>query len=319
VNLGVVVPCYNEEEVLPETARRLDALLDRLVRAGKIEAKSRVCFVDDGSRDRTWAIIEELSRKNPRFSGIKLARNRGHQNALLSGLLTVQGDALVSIDADLQDDTEVIARMVDLHAEGNDIVYGVRASRATDTTFKRGTAQTYYRILRLFGVNIVYNHADFRLMSRRAIEGLRQFEEVNLFLRGIIPLIGYRTATVEYDRGARVAGESKYPLRKMLALAADGITSFSATPLRLVAALGMMVFVVSIALMGWALWVRLFTDHAVPGWASSVIPAFFLGGVQLLSLGVLGEYMAKVYFEVKRRPRFIIEKVVGAVVEPSDR
>jgi glycosyltransferase involved in cell wall biosynthesis len=318
MNLGIVVPCYNEEEVLPETARRLDALLERLVRAGKVDPASRVCFVDDGSRDRTWAIIEELSRTNPRFSGIKLARNRGHQNALLSGLLTVPGDALVSIDADLQDDTEVIARMVDLHAQGNDIVYGVRASRATDTTFKRGTAQLYYRILHLFGVKIVYNHADFRLMSRRAIEGLRQFDEVNLFLRGIIPLIGYRTATVEYDRAARHAGESKYPLRKMLALAADGITSFSAAPLRFIAALGVLVFLVSIALTFWALWVRLFTDDAIPGWASSVIPVFFLGGVQLLSLGVLGEYMAKIYFEVKRRPRFIIEKFVGAgATEPA--
>lgn len=312
MKLGIVVPCYNEEEVLPEAARRLEALLERLERAGVVAAGSRVYFVDDGSRDGTWPLIEELAQRSPRLAGIKLARNRGHQCALLAGLLTAQGDALVSIDADMQDDTEAIADMVDAFAAGNDIVYGVRRSRATDTGLKRGTATLYYRVLHLLGVDIVYNHADFRLMSRRAVEALREYGETNLFLRGIIPQIGYRTTTVHYDRAARFAGESKYPLRKMLALAADGVTSFSPTPLRLIAALGVLISLVSLGMAVWVLWVRLFTDRAVPGWASSTISMYFLGGLQLLSLGVIGEYMSKIYMESKRRPRYVVEKTVGA-------
>ncbi len=317
MRLGIVVPCYNEEEVLPETARRLETLLGRLEQSGKTSADSQIYFVDDGSSDRTWTIIEDLARSSRRFAGIKLARNRGHQRALLAGLLNAQGDALVSIDADLQDDTEAVVAMVDAFAAGHDIVYGVRGSRATDTGFKRGTASLYYRLLRVFGVDVVHNHADFRLMSRRAIEALRQYGESNLFLRGIIPEIGFRTTTVLYARAARFAGTSKYPLRKMIALAADGITSFSATPLRLIAGIGFLISLVSMGIGLWVLWARFFTDRTIPGWASSLLSTYFIGGLELLSLGVIGEYMAKIYLESKHRPRFVIEKIVGAESDPS--
>lgn len=310
--LSVVIPCFNEEEVLPETMKRLSELFSEMCSEGKISEGSSVYLVDDGSRDRTWSLIEEASEKNPLIRGIKLARNIGHQNALLAGLETAKGDVLVSIDADLQDDINVIRKMMDAYYEGNDIVYGVRKARDVDTTFKRMTAEGYYILLEKMGVNIIYNHADFRLMSRRAIEALRRYEEVNLFLRGIIPTIGFPSTTVEYDRSERFAGESKYPLKKMLALALDGITSFSPIPLRLIASLGMMIFVFSMLISAWALGVRLFTDEAVPGWASSVLPMYILGGIQLLSLGVIGEYVSKIYNETKRRPRYFIELMVGS-------
>lgn len=311
MRIGIVVPCYNEEEVLPETARRLLGVLDQLAAEGLADRASRIYFIDDGSKDRTWSLIEALGKSDARICGIKLSRNRGHQNALLAGLFTAEGDALVSIDADLQDDVEVIADMVRRHRAGSDIVYGVRDDRSRDSFFKRFTAESYYRLLSLSGVQVVFNHADFRLMSRRAIEALREYREVNLFLRGITPHLGFKTATVGYTRAKRFAGTTKYPLSKMLAFAADGVTSFSAMPLRLIMGLGLVVCGVSLVLAFWAMAIHLFTDQTVPGWTSTVVPMYFLGGVQLLCIGVIGEYLAKIYMEVKGRPRFIVERIVG--------
>jgi glycosyltransferase involved in cell wall biosynthesis len=308
--LSVVVPCYNEEQVLPETVTRLRKLLDALTDEGLIGNDSQIILVDDGSRDRTWELIRRFHSEDGRIRGVKLSGNRGHQTALVAGLFAAQGDAIVSIDADLQDDVAAIREMVRAYRAGADIVYGVRAARHADSVFKRVTALGYYRLLESFGVRIVYNHADFRLLSRRALEALRQYTEVNLFLRGIVPLLGYPTAKVYYERAERFAGESKYPLRKMLAFAADGITSFSAVPLRLIAVSGMVVSVLSLAMILWVLFVRLHNPAAVPGWASSVIPVYFLGGIQLLSIGVLGEYVAKLYFEAKRRPRYFVEETL---------
>lgn len=308
--LAIVVPCYNEEEVLPETIKRLCALLEEMEMEQLVDPGSYACFVDDGSKDRTWAMITEYSLQNSKVKGIKLARNRGHQNALLAGLEHSEGDVLVSIDADLQDDISVIKSMMEQYHMGHDVVYGVRKARELDTPFKRITAEGYYHVLKRMGVNIVFNHADFRLMSRRAIEALKRYEEVNLFLRGIIPTIGFPSTNVEYDRAARFAGESKYPLRKMISLAVDGITSFSSVPLRLIAVMGMIIFMLSIGLSIWVLGTKLFTDNALPGWASSVLPMYLLGGIQLLSIGVLGEYVAKMYMETKKRPRYFIQDKV---------
>jgi len=310
MKLGIVVPCYNESEVLPETSRRLLGLLTRLVHAGSIGPDSRIWFVDDGSRDRTWEVIEELHRKDERCAGIKLSRNRGHQNALLAGLYTADGDAVVTLDADLQDDIDVVEEMVKAYASGHQIVFGVRRQRKTDTAFKRLTAGLYYRMLRTMGVDTISNHADYRLMSRQAIECLKEFSEVNLFLRGIVPLIGFRSTIVYYDRAERYAGESKYPLRKMIMFAIEGITSFSAVPLKLITMLGLFLSLSSIVAVTWALLVRLFNEKAVPGWASTVLPMYFLGGVQLFSIGIIGEYLAKIYMEVKGRPRYFIEKIL---------
>lgn len=310
MNLSIVVPCYNEEEVLHETSRQLLALLVRLTEAGKIGQESRIYFVDDGSKDQTWSIIEELSEGHVPVHGIKLSRNRGHQNALLGGLFTAEGDALVSIDADLQDDVSVIEQMVDEHHAGFDVVYGVRKKRQTDTAFKRATAEGFYRLMQMMGVDVVFNHADYRLMSRRAIEHLKEYREVNLFLRAMVPLIGFRSTSVYYDRAERFAGESKYPLKKMLSFAWDGITSFSVMPLRFITTIGFLIFFASIVLSFWAVGVRLFTDDAVPGWTSTVLPIYLIGGIQLLSIGIVGEYIGKIYLETKGRPRFIIEKVI---------
>jgi glycosyltransferase involved in cell wall biosynthesis len=310
VTLNLVVPCFNEEEVLPETGRRLLVLLDRLAEQAVVAPDSAVTFIDDGSHDRTWPAIESLHARDARVRGIKLSRNRGHQNALLAGLLTAPGDVLVSLDADLQDDLDAIPRMIEKYRAGAEIVFGVRARRDSDTWFKRASAHAYYRVLRHFGVDVLPDHADFRLMSRRALDALCDFSEVNLFLRGIIPLLGFRTAVVEYERHARFAGCSKYPLATMLALAFDGVTSFSSRPLQWSTRIGAVVSVGSLALGLWALFVRLFTDKAVPGWASTVIPLYFLGGVQMLFLGVIGGYISRIYTETKRRPRFIIEKTL---------
>lgn len=306
--IAIVVPCFNEEEVLPETVLRLSKLLNQYIANGKAGADSCIYFVDDGSRDRTWALIEEFSQKNPYVHGIKLSRNRGHQNALLSGLMSVDGDVVISVDADLQDDLDAIGSMLDAYAQGCDIVYGVRSRRDTDSFFKRFTAQGYYRVLQVMGVDVIFDHADYRLMARCAVEALRSYEESNLFLRGIVPTLGFKTTKVYYERHERFAGESKYPLRKMLALAWDGITSFSPVPLHMITALGMLVSIISACLGLLTLAIRLFTELAVPGWASTVVPVYFLGGLQLLGIGVIGEYLAKVYVEVKRRPRYIIEK-----------
>jgi glycosyltransferase involved in cell wall biosynthesis len=308
--LTIVVPCYNEEQVFPETQSRLRALLDSMQAKGKIDPDSKLVFVDDGSKDRTWEAICRFHEEDPRVRGIKLSGNRGHQNALLAGLFSVDGDAIVSIDADLQDDVNAIEAMMDAYLGGCDVVYGVRNQRTTDTFFKRTSAAWYYHLLARLGVKIVHNHADFRLLSRRALEALKGYSEVNLFLRGIVPLLGYRAKTVFYERAERFAGESKYPLRKMLALAWNGVTSFSAVPLRIIAVVGMLVSLFSAGMVLWVLWVKLFTDEGLPGWASSVIPIYFIGGIQLLSIGVLGEYVSKLYAEVKRRPRYFIEETV---------
>jgi glycosyltransferase involved in cell wall biosynthesis len=305
--LSIVVPCFDEEEVLPETIGRLRTLFDRLRADGRIDSESEILFVDDGSRDGTWHVIRQAHAQDKTIRGVKLSANRGHQTALLAGLFAASGDAVISIDADLQDDLSAIERMLETYRGGKDVVYGVRASRTVDTRFKRGSAGLYYRMLSALGVDIVENHADFRLLSRRALDALMQFSEVNLFLRGIVPLIGYPSAIVYYDRGVRFAGRTKYSLRRMLSLAADGVTSFSAFPLRLIALLGIAVSMLSGAMIAWVLWIKLFSGRAVPGWASSVIPVYLLGGIQLLSIGVLGEYVAKLYFEAKRRPRYFIE------------
>ena len=308
MKLSFVVPCYNEEAALNETAHRLTQLIDELKAKGKIDSAT-IWFVDDGSHDHTWSIIEGLAARSPVFVGIKLSRNCGHQNALLAGLLTADGDAVISLDADLQDDLNVVQQMIEAWHEGHDIVYGVRRSRPDDTWFKRWSARRYYALLRRLGVEIVPDHADFRLLSREALQTLAHYPEANLFLRGLIPQLGSRSAQVFYDRQARVHGETKYPFRKMVSLALDGVTSFSAVPLRIIAALGAVIFVFSIMVTVWIVCVRLFTDHAVPGWASTTLPIYALGGIQLLSLGVVGEYVAKIYLETKRRPRYLIERV----------
>ncbi len=310
MQLTIVLPSYNEEEVLHETSSRLLALYKKLISDKKIDDNSRICFVDDGSKDNTWEIIQELSQKHLHVSGIKLSRNRGHQNALLAGLFSVEGDIIISIDADLQDDINIIEDMIDSYNSGNDIVYAVRKERATDTAFKRATAEGFYKLMHLMGVDIVFNHADYRLMSRRAIEHLKEFKEVNLFLRAMIPLVGFKSDNVYYDRAERFAGESKYPLKKMLSFAWDGITSFSVMPLRLITAMGFLIFLVTIAMSVWVLWIKLFSQEAVPGWASTVLPIYFIGGIQLFSIGIVGEYIGKIYMETKERPRFIIEKKV---------
>ena len=311
--LYIVVPCYKEQEVLPETSRRLREKMRQLMDEGKISRRSRVMFVNDGSSDNTWAIISELHGKEPEmFSGVNLSRNRGHQNALLAGLLTAVNDAdmIVSMDADLQDDINAVDEMVDDYHKGYDVVYGVRSKRETDTFFKRFTAEGFYKVMKALGVDIVFNHADYRLMSRRAVEGLAQFTEVNLFLRGIVPQIGYKWTTVTYERAERFAGESKYPLKKMIAFAADGITSFSVKPIRLVFSTGVVVFIVSLIMLIYALVAKL-AGHTSVGWTSLMGSIWLIGGIQLLGLGVVGEYIGKIYNETKRRPRFIIESVLN--------
>ena len=310
--LYVVVPCYKEEEVLPETSKRLKAKLTALIAQGKISPRSRILFVNDGSKDRTWPIIEELHASDRIFSGVNLSRNRGHQNALLAGLMTAvqYADMMVSMDADLQDDIDAMDRMIDAYHKGYDVVYGVRSSRKTDSFFKRFTAESFYKLMKAMGVDIVFNHADYRLMSRRAVEGLADFKEVNLFLRGIVPQIGYSWTTVEYERAKRFAGESKYPLKKMLSFAFDGITSFSVKPLRLILFLGAVIFALSLIMLLWTL-VKWIAGATVSGWASLMCSIWMIGGIQLLALGVIGEYMGKVYSEAKARPRFIIERVLN--------
>jgi len=307
MKLYLVIPCYNEEEVLPETAKRLGEKLRALMEAGRIGEDSRIVFVNDGSRDRTWELIEELHRKDRLYRGISLSRNRGHQNALLAGLMTVREecDAAISMDADLQDDINAIDEMLEKYAEGYDVVYGVRSSRKKDTFFKRTTAQGFYKLMRAMGVETVYNHADFRLMSRRALAGLSEFREVNLFLRGIVPLVGFRHTTVTYERGERFAGTSKYPFKKMLSFALEGITSLSIKPIRMIASLGLLIFLCSIGMLIYSL-VRFFMGYTIVGWASLAVSIWALGGIQLLAIGVIGEYIGKIYLETKHRPAFLI-------------
>lgn len=304
-----VVPCYNEEAVLEETARRLKDKLETLMKAEKISEKSKVCFVDDGSKDKTWDLIEGLKAREAIFTGIKLSRNRGHQNALLCGLMTVKEscDAAISMDADLQDDINAADGMIEAFGQGAEVVYGVRSSRESDTAFKRQTAQWYYKLLGVMGVEVTFNHADYRLMSRRALEALGEFKEVNLFLRGMVPMVGFKSAQVTYVRSKRFAGESKYPLKKMLAFAFEGITSLSIKPIRMITALGAIVFAVSLGILLYCL-IQHFTGHTITGWTSLAVSLWALGGMQLLAIGVVGEYVGKLYLEAKGRPRFIIEK-----------
>ncbi|WP_160675969.1 glycosyltransferase family 2 protein [Clostridium sp. C8-1-8] len=307
-SIWLVIPCYNEEEVLPETSKQLKVIMERMIEAKKISEDSKIVFVNDGSRDNTWNIIKGLHNENKIFSGINLSRNRGHQNALLAGLLTAKNyaDAVISLDADLQDDIEVIEQFIDQFYNGYDIVYGVRSSREKDTFFKKFTAESFYKIMKLLGVDIVFNHADYRLMSKRALEGLGEFEEVNLFLRGIIPLIGYPSVTVEYERHERFAGESKYPLKKMLAFAFDGITSFSIKPIRIIFNMGIILFIISIIMMISSLLGKIHGNNVL-GWTSLMESIWMIGGIQLISIGFIGEYVGKLYQETKKRPRYIIE------------
>jgi glycosyltransferase involved in cell wall biosynthesis len=308
INLYVVVPCYNEEAVLGETSRQMLLLFDEMKADGLINEKSRIVFVDDGSKDKTWEIIDNLSNEHTEIAGIKLAKNAGHQNALLGGLMTVKDDCdcAISIDADLQDDIHVIPDMVKAYQDGCDIVYGVRDKRETDTFFKRTTAEGFYKLMGAMGVKIIFNHADYRLMSRRALEEFSKFPERNLFLRGMVPLVGFKSTSVYYHRNERFAGESKYPLKKMLSFAFDGITSFSISPIRLISGLGAAICVISIIMAIYA-FVQKLMGHTDAGWASLMMSIWFLGGVQLLSVGLIGEYIGKIYKEVKRRPRYIIE------------
>lgn len=307
--LYLVIPCYNEEEVLHDTSVQLYEKMNALINAGKISPESRIVFVNDGSKDKTWQIIEELHSQDKIFQGIKLSRNKGHQNALLAGLMTVKSkcDMTISLDADLQDDINAIDAMVDKYYEGCDIVYGVRSARETDTFFKRTTAEGFYKLIKAMGADITYNHADYRLMSRRALEGLEQFKEVNLFLRGIVPMIGYKSDSVFYERKERMAGESKYPLKKMLAFAWEGITSLSTKPIKLITSLGIFIFLVSIIMLIYSI-IRHYTGATEIGWTSTIVSIWAIGGLQLLSIGIIGEYIGKVYLETKERPKFIVEK-----------
>lgn len=317
--LGLVIPCFNEVEVLRETTARLLPLLAHMRNEQLISGRSAIFYVDDGSRDRTWALIEELADAHPEVCGIKLSRNRGHQNALFCGLMTAPGDMLISVDADLQDDLDVIPQMVRHYREGCEIVYGVRKRRDTDTFFKRFTAEGYYKLMAAMKVDVVFNHADYRLLSRRAIASLSEYGETNLFLRGLVRLLGYQSAIVEYDRAERFAGESKYPLKKMLSFAWQGITSFSTAPLKLITTMGFVISLISCGLALWGLSTSLFFDRALPGWTSTVVPMYFLGGIQLLSLGVIGEYVAKIYIESKGRPRFHVDRLSGNALDELRR
>jgi glycosyltransferase involved in cell wall biosynthesis len=305
--LTVVIPCHNEEQVLAEAVGRLLVVFDQLEQRSLIQDAS-IYFVDDGSSDNTWALIEEFAGKDPRVHGLKLSRNFGQQNAILAGLISVPGDAIISLDADLQDDPAAIEQMICAYRSGAEVVYGVRRSRKSDTSFKRTTAEGYYRLLDSLGVRLVFNHADFRLLSRRVVEELRGCRENNLLLRALIPQLGFRSELVYYDRQPRFAGKTNYSLPRMVTLAFTGITAFSEVPLKLITVLGMIISLFSFALAVWALGAKIFHAAIVPGWASTVIPMYFLGGIQLLCLGVIGQYLAKVYTELKDRPRFIVEK-----------
>lgn len=307
--LYLVIPCYNEEEVLPETAKRLKEKLGGMIDTGLISRDSKIVFVNDGSKDQTWQLIRRFHEEDPMIQGINLSRNKGHQNALLAGLMTVKEfcDMAISMDADLQDDVDAIDQFVEKYYEGCEVVYGVRSERKTDSFFKRASAQSFYKLMLHMGVEIIYNHADYRLMSKRALEEMEGFQEVNLFLRGIVPLIGFQSGIVTYERHERFAGESKYPLKKMLNFAFDGITSFSVKPIRMVTTLGVIVFAISILMLIYFL-VTWCIGWTVPGWTSIVVSVWAIGGLQLLAIGIIGEYIGKIYLETKARPKFIIQE-----------
>lgn len=307
--LYIVVPCYNEELVLDETTKRLNEKLSDLIKNKKISKKSKVMYVNDGSRDNTWSLIKKISKSNSLFTGISLSRNRGHQNALVAGLMTAKeyADIIISMDADLQDDINAIDEMIEKNNDGCDVVYGVRSSRKKDTLFKKMTAQGFYKFMEKMGVDVVYNHADYRLTSKKVLDNFENFKEVNLFLRGIFPLIGFKSDIVYYERAERFAGESKYPLKKMLNFAWDGITSFSVKPIRLLLSLGIIIFIISLLVTIYCLISKL-TGNAVPGWTFLACSIWIMGGIQMISLGIIGEYVGKVYSETKARPRYIIAK-----------
>lgn len=307
--LYVVIPCYNEEEVLHETTKRMKEKMKGLIKAKKISNKSRVMYVNDGSKDKTWQLIKEIHEQEELFTGVTLSRNRGHQNALLGGLMTARNyaDVVISMDADLQDDINAIDGMIDKYLEGCDIVYGVRSARKTDTWFKKTTAEGFYKVMKFLGVDVVYNHADYRLTSKRVLDEFANFKEVNLFLRGMFPLVGFKTDVVYYERNERFAGESKYPLKKMLNFAWDGITSFSVKPLRFICTLGFMILFVSIVIMIYSI-IQKILGNTVAGWTFLSISIWFIGGLQMISIGIIGEYIGKMYNETKQRPRFIISE-----------
>lgn len=316
--LYLAVPCYNEQEVLPDTTEKLSAKLNSLINGGRISPESRIMYIDDGSKDKTWELITKLHEENPLVAGLKMSRNRGHQNTLYGGLMVAKelADAVISIDADLQDDIDAIDEMLDKYENGCDIVYGVRSKRDTDTFFKRFTAEGFYKILSFLGAEVVFNHADYRLMSKRALDELQNFREVNLFLRGIVTMIGFKTDTVEYKRKERLAGESKYPLKKMLSLAWEGVTSLSIKPIRLITVLGALVFIVSIIMLIYSL-VTHILGSTTWGWTSLIVSIWALGGLQLLAIGVIGEYIGKIYLEAKRRPRFIVDKLINRTADET--
>ena len=309
-SLTIVSPCFNEVAVLPNTIEQLTSALLDLQGKNKVCSSSRLLFIDDGSTDGTWDLIKHYRESGYPVEGIKLSRNRGHQNALIAGLLMAQGDVIISIDADLQDDISTLEKMLDENSRGSEIVYGIRNQRSSDSWFKRTSAQLFYRIMLAFGADIIYNHADYRLMSRRAIDALREFREVNLFLRGLLPMLGFKYSVVMYSRHPRAAGTSKYPLRKMLSLSINAITSLSVVPLRVISLFGVIVSFLSIILALWVFVVAISTSSTVAGWASTLLPIFFLGGIQLLSLGIIGEYIGRIYMESKQRPRYIIDSLL---------
>lgn len=320
ITLWLVVPCYNEQEVIKETSKRLQTIMSDLINKGKVSKNSKIAMVNDGSKDKTWEIIRQLHQENNLFIGINLSRNKGHQNALLAGLMTAKkyADITISLDADLQDDIKVIEKFVDKYIEGYDIVYGVRSSRNKDTFLKKFTAESFYKFMQVLGVDIVYNHADYRLMSKRTLDALENYQEVNLFLRGIVPQIGFQSTRVEYERNERFAGESKYPLKKMISFAFEGITSFSVKPIRFITNMGILIFAVSIIMLIYFL-IQHFTDNTVSGWSSIIVSIWALGGMQLLSIGIIGEYIGKIYLETKNRPKYIIESILNDTSMSSEK
>lgn len=310
--LAIIVPCYNEEEILKDTNSKLIKKVNELKEKKLIKKNSYILYIDDGSKDNTWTIIKELSKNDNNIKAIKLSKNQGHQNALLSGINYVQDkcDCLISLDADLQDDIQIINEMINKYHEGYEIVYGVRENRDSDSKLKKSSAENYYKLMNSIGVNLVFNHADYRLMSNKAISFFNSFTEINLFIRGIIPLIGLKSTKVYYTRKERLAGESKYPLKKMLSFALNGLTSFSVVPLRIISIIGFIVFILSFFMGIYILYVALFTNLTIPGWSSTVLPIYFIGGIQLLAIGIVGEYIGKIYTETKKRPRYFIEEII---------
>ena len=309
MKLGIVIPCYNEEEGLEETTKHLNALMQDLIDSKQISPESFICYVDDGSKDKTWELIEQFNANSSLFKGIKLSRNFGHQNALISGLMQLKddADALISMDADLQDDISVVREFIAKYKEGYHIVYGVRDDRTSDTKFKRGTAELFYKFQEFMGIESISNHADYRLLSQKALNALANFKEVNLFIRGVVPLLGFKSCSVYYARGERFAGETKYPLKKMISFALDGIASFSVVPLRIITLIGFLVFMFSLLAIGWISLEKVFFDTAVQGWASTMVSIYFIGGIQIMSIGIIGEYVGRIFQQSKERPRYIID------------